>query len=88
VSGQGTEEIYLEAKGTQSAGRSVILTRKEVEHARRHPGQCRIGVWSGMRLIDGVVDSEAGTFRVIDLEPDDRDLRPCDYDWTVPAAPQ
>lgn len=88
MSGQGTEEIYLEAKGTQSAGRSVILTRKEVEHARRHPGQCRIGVWSGMRLIDGVVDSEAGTFRVIDLEPDDRDLRPCDYDWTVPAAPQ
>lgn len=88
VAVRGTEEIYLEAKGTQSAGHSVILTRNEVDHARRHPGQCRIGVWSGMRLMEGVVDSEAGTFRVIDLKPDDRDLRPRDYDWTIPAAPQ
>lgn len=86
VAVRGTEEIYLEAKGTQSAGQSVILTRNEVNHARKHSGQCRMGVWSGMRLIDGVVDSEAGSFRVIDLDPDDRDLRPRDFDWTLPGS--
>lgn len=84
VAVRGTEVIYLEAKGTQSAGQSVILTRNEVDHARKHPGQCRIGVWSGMRLIDGVVDFEAGSFRVVDLAPEDRDLRPRDFDWTLP----
>jgi len=83
---RGSEEIYPEAKGTQSAGRSVILTRNEVDHARKYPGKCRMGVWSGMRLIDGVVDSEAGSFRVIELDPDDRDLRPRDFDWTLPRT--
>lgn len=86
VAVKGTEEIYLEAKGTQSAGHSVILTRNEVDHARKHPGQCRIGVWSGMRLMDGVVDSEAGSFRVFALNPEDRDLRPRDFDWTLPGT--
>lgn len=86
VAVKGTEEIYLEAKGTQSAGHSVILTRNEVDHARKHPGQSWIGVWSGMRLMDGVVDSEAGSFRVLGLNPEDRDLRPRDFDWTLPGT--
>lgn len=42
--------LYLEAKGTQSNGDAVFLTRGEVEHARLHRGNCVIGIWSGMRF--------------------------------------
>ncbi|GAB2753585.1 protein NO VEIN domain-containing protein [Sinomonas soli] len=87
VAVKGAEKIYLEAKGTQSQGNSVIVTRNEVDHARQHPGQCRMGVWSGMRLVNGEVDLEAGEFGIIDFDPEDKDLRPRDFDWTVPSTP-
>jgi hypothetical protein len=80
------ERIYLEAKGTQSRGGSVIVTRNEVDHALRHPGRCWLGVWSGMRFRpDGIVDPEAGTFRILAFDPDAKDLRPRDFDWTLPC---
>ncbi|WP_426989918.1 DUF3883 domain-containing protein [Pseudarthrobacter sp. Y6] len=83
---RGGERIYLEAKGTQSRGDSVIVTRNEVDHARHHPGRCWLGVWSGMRFLpDGIVDPEAGTFRILAFDPDDKDLRPRDFDWTLPG---
>ncbi|MDR7083149.1 hypothetical protein J2X01_002442 [Arthrobacter ginsengisoli] len=81
VAVRDTERIYLEAKGTQSKGDSVIVTRNEVGHARQHPGLCMMGVWSGMRLVDGEVDPRAGDFRIIDFDPEDRQLRPRDFDW-------
>ncbi|CAN7242520.1 DUF3883 domain-containing protein [Arthrobacter sp. LjRoot78] len=80
------ERIYLEAKGTQSSGDSVIVTRNEVDHARQHPGLCVIGVWSGIRFINGMVDPEAGDFRVLAFDPDDRHLRPRDFDWMLPGG--
>lgn len=73
------ETIYLEAKGTQSKGATVIVTRNEVEHARQNPGLCIMGVWSGMRLLDGVVDSEAGDFKILPFNPEERQLRPRDF---------
>ena len=82
---RGAERIYLEAKGTQSTGDSVIVTRNEVNHAHQHPGLCWMGVWSGMRITDGVVDPDAGTFRVLSFNPDDGKLRPRDFDWTLPG---
>ncbi|WP_426997096.1 DUF3883 domain-containing protein [Pseudarthrobacter sp. N5] len=82
---RGAERIYLEAKGTQSRGDSVIVTRNEVDHARRYPGLCLMGVWSGMRLVDGEVDPETGDFRIVDFNPEDRQLRPRDFDWTLPG---
>ena len=85
VAVRGTEQIYLEAKGTQTAGQSVIVTRNEVEHARKNPGQCFIGIWSGMRLTEGGVDPAAGTFVVLPFSPADQDLSPRDYDWTLPG---
>ncbi|MHC6595100.1 protein NO VEIN domain-containing protein [Arthrobacter sp. C152] len=85
VAVKGNDKVYLEAKGTQSGGGSVIVTRNEVDHAREHPGQCRMGVWSEMRLLDGVVDPDAGTFRILAFDPDRRDLRPRDFDWTLPG---
>lgn len=79
------ERIYLEAKGTQSRGDSVIVTRNEVDHARQYPGLCMMGVWSGMRITDGVVDPEEGTFRILPFNPDNRQLLPRDFDWTLPG---
>ncbi|WP_028280803.1 DUF3883 domain-containing protein [Arthrobacter sp. H5] len=85
VAVRDTERIYLEAKGTQSRGYSVIVTRNEVDHARQHPGLCVMGVWSGMRFLDGEVDPETGDFRIFDFNPADRQLSPRDFDWTLPG---
>ncbi|MBT2565905.1 DUF3883 domain-containing protein [Arthrobacter sp. ISL-85] len=85
VAVRGDERIYLEAKGTQIRGDSVIVTRNEVNHARQHPGLCMMGVWSGMRMTEGVVDPEAGVFRVLPFNPDDGQLLPRDFDWTLPG---
>lgn len=87
VAVRDTERIYLEAKGTQSGGDSVIVTRNEVNHARQHPGLCTMGVWSGMRITDGVVDPDAGTFRILPFNPDDGQLLPRDFDWALPGDP-
>ncbi|MGY3320776.1 protein NO VEIN domain-containing protein [Arthrobacter sp. TE12232] len=87
VADKGTERIYLEAKGTQSRGDSVIVTRNEVNHARQHPGACVMGVWSDMKLVDGVVDRGSGKFSVLPFSPDDQDLRPRDFDWRLPRDP-
>jgi len=77
--------IYLEAKGTQSRGESVIVTRNEVEHARSHPDECLLGVWSGIRIDDDEVDPESGEFRLLDFDPDAGELKPRDYDWWLPG---
>lgn len=74
--------LYLEAKGTQSIGDAVFLTHGEVEHARRHRGQCMIGIWSGMRFTDeGEVDQEAGETLIMPFEPDAGILTPLQYRW-------
>ncbi|MET3812566.1 hypothetical protein ABIB14_003699 [Arthrobacter sp. UYEF3] len=44
-----------------------------------------MGVWSGMRMTDGVVDPGAGVFRVLPFNPDDGQLLPRDFDWTLPG---
>ncbi|KRE54810.1 hypothetical protein ASG92_24695 [Arthrobacter sp. Soil736] len=84
VAVRGTERIFLEAKGTQSRGHSVIVTRNEVDHARKHPGLCMMGVWSGIRLIDGDVDPQSGQFEILAFNPDKGLLSPRDFDWTLP----
>lgn len=81
----GADRIYLEAKGTQSRGDSVIVTRNEVNHARQHPGLCMMGVWSGIRFVDGAVDPESGVFRILAFNPVDGQLLPRDFDWTLPG---
>lgn len=76
---------YLEAKGTQSRGESVIVTRNEVEHARKHSGACVMGVWLGIRIVDDEVDPGSGEFQLLDFDPDAGELKPRDYDWWLPS---
>jgi hypothetical protein len=80
------EVVYLEAKGTQTAGDSVEVTISEIEHARRHPGQCVMGVLSDIRLdADGQVDPDSGVFRVLPFEPEDDALEVTGYRWRLPG---
>ncbi|MGX1778102.1 hypothetical protein ACWIGW_38765 [Nocardia brasiliensis] len=79
---RGAAVLYLEAKGTESAGASVLVTRGEVEHALAHPGRCMMGIWSGMEFgDDGEIDPNSGSFRVIPFEPDRGCLTVVGYEW-------
>ena len=75
---------YLEAKGTQSNGASVTVTSGEVHHARQHPGQCVIGILSGLRFTqDGELDERDAQFTVSPWEPADEDLQATLYRWVT-----
>ena len=53
----GDELLYLEAKGTQSNGFTVRVTRAEVDHAHANSERCVMGVWAGIEFdSDGEVD--------------------------------
>ncbi len=74
--------LYLEAKGTVSAGDSVLVTPGEVQHARDNLGACVLGVLSDVRfLADGEVDPHSGTFRLYTWDPDAGDLIVEGYAW-------
>lgn len=78
-------EHFLEAKGTQSKGSSVLVTRGEVEHARANPFRCYMGIWSGIVLTDdGEVRRDYGAFRVVPFDPDAGHLVVVGYEWDVP----
>ncbi|NUU19049.1 DUF3883 domain-containing protein [Cellulomonas humilata] len=85
---KGSDERYLEAKGTVTTGVSVIVSPAEVAFARRNLGKCVMGILSNVSVsADGQVDASSGTFQVIDWNPDAGTLRPRGYDWT-PAQPR
>ncbi len=74
--------LYLEAKGTQSSGESVIVTRGEVDFARANPGRCFMGIWSGIKFSsNGELDQDSGSFEIIKFEPKCDDLQPISYTW-------
>ncbi|MFF5079236.1 protein NO VEIN domain-containing protein [Actinoplanes sp. NPDC000266] len=78
--------IWLEAKGTETTGASVIVTRNEVEWARTHPGDCKLGILSDVTFLpNGEVDTTGATFHVLDFSPGEGSLTPRAYDFT-PAA--
>lgn len=81
----GEPTLFLEAKGTETAGASVIVSKGEVAWARAHAGQCFLGILSDVRFLStGEVDPDSGTFRVVDWAPDLGRLSPRHYDWTPP----
>jgi hypothetical protein len=85
IRAKGPSTLYLEAKGTEGAGTSVLVTPGEVDHARKHPGQCMLGITSGIRLqADGSIDEASGDLRVHDWNPDVGTLEPTGYEWSPP----
>ena len=82
---KGDETLYLEAKGTQSNGYTVRVTRGEVDHARLNQGNCVMGVWVGTRFDSfGEIDPEAGSLIILPFEPQEDQLIPVAYEWLVP----
>lgn len=85
VARRAGEVVFLEAKGTETAGAGVLVSIGEVKHAREHPGQCVMGVLSGIRFgPDGQVDPESGTFRMLPFNPADDALVVTGYQWRLP----
>lgn len=81
------QTLYLEAKGTQSSGEAVFVTRGEVEHARKHHGDCVIGIWSGMRFTsEGRIDPDEGETIIMPFEPDTGTLSALQYRWDWASA--
>lgn len=79
--------LYLEAKGTRGAGNAVFVTRGEVEHARKHRGQCVIGIWAKMQITGrGEVDPDAGEKIIMPFEPEAGELSALQYRWEWPVA--
>lgn len=63
----------------------MLVRRGEVEHARTHPGQCFMGIWSDIRFSEGgTVDHDSGSFRVIPFNPDLGELTVVGYEWRLP----
>lgn len=50
VATKGRQTRYLEAKGTQGDGDSVLVTAGEVNFARLHAGECVIGIVPDIRF--------------------------------------
>lgn len=75
--------LWLEAKGTETAGATVIVSPNEVGWARAHPGACVLGILSDVVFQpDGEVDPASGTFRIFQWNPDDTALAPRSFDFT------
>lgn len=82
---KGEEVIYLEAKGTETEGRAVLVTPGEIAHARRHPGACVLGVLADVRFdATGEIDPDSGTFTIHPWAPDSGVLTPTGYSWEPP----
>lgn len=75
---------YLEAKGTTSNGAFVTVTAGEVDHARQHPGECVIGILSGLKFNeDGELDETGAEFVLREWNPVEEDLRAMEYQWSA-----
>lgn len=84
---RGDETPYLEAKGTEGDGTRVEVTSGEVNHARPHPGVCRVGIVSGIewnRAAAAPVPG-SGTLAMHDWNPDTGTLVPSRYQWSPPG---
>lgn len=81
------QTLYLEAKGTQSNGTTVTVTAGEVTHARQHPGECIIGILSGLRFTDnGELDDSNAEFTLRQWCPAEEDLQAIEYRWNAPPT--
>jgi hypothetical protein len=79
------KNFFVEVKGTQTAGKTLILTRGEVEHINSHTDQCILMVVHSVSVSsNGRIQVSGGTAEIREswtLRP--ADLSPIQYTWTV-----
>jgi hypothetical protein len=81
----GTREVFIEVKGTQSAGSSVFLTHREVEFARRNKGRMALYVLHSIQVLEGDGTPQGGVHTVFwPWDVDDGSLAPIKYAYGLP----
>lgn len=77
--------FYVEVKGTQTGGKTVILTKNEIAHVRANPGMCVLVLVRNITVSGkGRVSVSGGTSEIRQpwqLHPDD--LVATQFVWTV-----
>ena len=84
VATRGSERLFVEVKGTQSAGESVFVTRNEVDHARRHARDSVLFVVHGIKVEGQGEEVQAHGGEVVvefPWDPADHDLSPVQYEY-------
>jgi hypothetical protein len=88
VARRGNERLFVEVKGTTTAGEQVFLTKNEVAHARANPGSCALFILHGITLREtakGLVGC-GGEQRVFtNWMPDDHALQALTFRYSVPT---
>jgi hypothetical protein len=85
---RGGDLYYVEVKGTQGSGASVILTKNEIEHARKHQQHSIFVIVHGVNIVStgGSSQASGGTSRVyLPWILESGVLEPIQYKWTLPA---
>jgi hypothetical protein len=84
---KGESYIHVEVKGTTGLGKKVIVTTNEVSDARNQKWQSDLFIVSNIRL-EGVgrewVGKGGNVRRIENWFPKDEDLRPLQFDYSVP----
>ncbi len=85
---RGSKRLMVEVKGTTSKGGTVLLTPKEVEHARSHPDEAALFICSNIAVVPsrrGGISTQGG--RVLLLhpwKPHPSLLTPLGFSYAVP----
>jgi hypothetical protein len=88
VAQKGAELLYLGAKGTRSDGRTVRVTRSQVDYARANNRRCVMGIWAGIEFdSNDEVDLLSGWFHIVPFDPYGDDLIALSYQWSPPDQP-
>ena len=85
---KGDEKLYVEVKGTSTAGEQVILTKNEVAHARNHSGQMVLFIVHGIEVeeIDGEPVAKGGDEKILwPWDVDSGELTALQFVYEVPT---
>jgi hypothetical protein len=81
---KGTEELFIEVKGTQTSGEEVLLTKNEVEFAKSHKEQMVLYIVSGIKLNDkGDIANEGITKKIKPWDIKKGELIPLSYSYCI-----
>jgi hypothetical protein len=83
----GTREVFIEVKGTQTAGSSILLTQGEVEFARLHKSRMVLFVLHSIQVdpVDGQPNAKGGMHTVLwPWDVDGGTLVPIKFSYGLP----